>query len=111
MASPGKLDQRVTFQTATLTSDGMGGSTRAWGSVPSTPTVWANVRAMGGTEAMQADQQQATTRYLFTVRNRTDISEDDRIVWRSENYNIRRIEREGTRKMYLIIEAERGVAD
>ena len=111
MARPGNLDQRVTFQTATLVADGMGGRTPTWGDVPSVPTVWANVRAMGGGEVFAENQTQARTRYLFTVRNRTDISETDRIVWRGDNYNIRRIEREGTRKMYLVIEAERGVAD
>lgn len=107
----GKMDQRVTFQARTRSADGAGGFVTSWSDVPSTPTVWAHVRAMGGNEAMQQDQQQATGRYLFRVRNRTDIAEDDRIVWRSESYNIRRVEREGTRKMYLIIEAERGVAD
>ena len=108
---PGKLDQRVTFQAKGDTPDGIGGIVRSWSDVPSTATVWANVKAMGGTEAMQADQQQPTTRYLFTVRNRSDLSEADRIVWGGANFNIRRIEREGGRKMYLIIEAERGVAD
>ena len=108
---PGKLDQRITFQAKGDTPDGIGGIVRGWANVPSTATVWAHVKAMGGTEAMQADQQQPTTRYLFTVRNRSDISEADRIMWDGAAFNIRRIEREGTRKMYLVIEAERGVAD
>lgn len=109
--APGKLDQRIAFQAATLAADGLGGRTKTWAAVPSVPNVWAHVRALGGGEGMAEGQQQARTRYLFTVRNRSDISEGNRIVWQSENYNIRRIEREGGRKLYLVIEAERNVAN
>jgi len=111
MARPGALDQRVTLQVTTATADGIGGVSRAWSNLSTTPTVWASVRAKGGGETMVADQQTATQLFLFTIRNRADVTEMNRLVWQSEPYNIRRVERQGPRPMYLTIEAERGVAD
>lgn len=108
---PGDMDQRITLQIPTLTSDGAGGQTSAWGNVPSTPIVWASVRPARGGERMDEDRMNARAIYVFTIRNRTDLDERCRIVWRGENYNVRQIMREGPRPLYLDIEAERGAAD
>ena len=106
-----RMDQRVTFQVPTLTSDGGGGNVAAWADVPSTPTVWARVMPKSGREGMTEDRVSASTVYEITIRNRSDIDERMRIVWLGENYNIRSVLREGGRPLYLKIEAERGVAD
>ena len=107
----GQMDQRITLQRATETDNVLGGSDVTWGDLASNPTVWAHVRPLGGREAMIADGVSAEQKHLFTLRNRSDITEADRIVWLGAPFNIRRIEREGTRAKYLSIEAERGVAD
>lgn len=106
----GALDQRITFQTYTFTPDGGGGQTRALGNVASTPTVWAGVKAVRGSEVYREDRTAAIGSYLFTVRYRDDINEGDVVIWRSETYNIRNVKRSSGRKLYSVIEAERGVA-
>lgn len=110
MASPGKLDQRITFERFAKVSNGMGGSTKVWTALPSNATVWARVKAGAGAENFEEDRVNARSSKTFTIRNRNDISELDRIVWLGSNYNIRRIDRMGLRKKYLDIVAERGVA-
>lgn len=110
MAKIGRLDQRITFQSNTATADGMGGSVQAWGNVASVPTVWAQVVPKAAAERDSNDEINADGLYEFTVRNRSDISETDRIVWGGVNFNIRGIYRTGTRSLYLRIDAERGVA-
>ena len=106
----GKLDQLVTIQRPAETSDGIGGTTRAWADLATDPAVWAHVKAKSGREAMAEDRINAAFVVVFTIRNRTDLSELDRIVWNGEAYNIRGILREGERGLYLRIEAERGAA-
>ena len=106
-----RMDQRITLQTPTLTPDGAGGQTSAWGDVPSVPVVWAHVQPLRGNERLDEDRPNARGMYVFTIRNRTDLDERCRIVWRGEQYNIRSILREGVRTLYLKIEAERGAAD
>lgn len=107
----GNRDQRITLQAFTRTADGVGGYTSAWANIAQNPTVWASVRPASAREALASDRVGASSLYVFTIRNRDDLNEADRIVWRSENYNVRSIRRRGGREMYLEIEAERGVAD
>ena len=106
----GKLDQRITFERETATPDGMGGQTVAWANVPTNPTVWANVQAFSGREGMVNDRMTATFATVFTIRNRSDLTEKDRISFGGVKYNIRAIRVEAARRQYLKIEAERGVA-
>lgn len=110
MANVGKLDQRITLQSKSRTTDNMGGAAEAWSDLPSTPTVWAQVIPARGVETLAGERVEAHGMFTFVIRNRTDVSENDRIVWMSEAYNIRHIERRGGRPLYLYISAERGVA-
>lgn len=104
----GKLDQRITFQARTEASDGAGGTTSTWGDFDTVPTVWAAVRPLTGGETVADGSFNASGMWEFTIRNRSDVSEKDRIQWQSENYNIRQVNRQGGREMYLVIVAERG---
>lgn len=108
--TPGKMNERVTIQAYIETSDGGGGTTKAWANLAKNPTVWAAVTAKAGREAVVSDRITATMTTLFTIRNRTDLDETMRIVWRGSNFNIRGIRREGNSPHYLVIEAERGAA-
>lgn len=107
---PGRMNERITFQAFTRTPDGGGGFTEAWSNIPGTATVWAEVVAKAGREALVSDRVTATMVTLFRIRNRDDLDETMRIVWRGSNYNIRGIRRSGYGPAYLTIEAERGVA-
>lgn len=102
----GELDQRVTFQRKTRVADSQGGYAETWADFV---TVWARVRGSGGREAVVADTIEASAKYAFTIRNRTDMTEADRIKWHGETYNIRTIRRAG-RAQYMTIDAEFGVA-
>jgi SPP1 family predicted phage head-tail adaptor len=108
---PGRLDQVVTFERRTATPDGIGGQTYDWAPVPRDAEVWAWVVARGAREAMDQERMSAAGVYRFTVRDRCDIDETCRIIWQGEPYNVRAVHRTGGRRLYLEIDAERGVAD
>lgn len=107
----GKMDQRITLQRATETPDGVGGTVRGWSNLAVNACPWAAVTAKAGRESMLEGRTAATYIVLFTIYNRHDLSELDRILWNGEAYNIRNLRREGSRKLHLVIEAERGVAN
>lgn len=107
---PGKMTERITFQRQSRYSDGAGGTERQWENISTLPTVWAEVVAKSGKESMVSDRIAATFTTLFHIRNRDDLDETMRIVWRGSNYNIRGIRRAGFHPGFLTIEAERGVA-
>jgi len=107
---PGKLDQRITFQEESRNDDGGGGVIRAWVNIPVNPTVWASVRAKTGRERLATDRVDAEAGYVFTVRNRTDLTEKNIIIWNGRKLNIQFIKSLSARPMYLEIEADQGVA-
>lgn len=109
--SVGELDQRVTLQAPQRVSDGLGGVTKTWADFTDTPTVWARVEFRSASEQDEAAQTTARQVVRFKLRNRQDVDERHRIVWRGEPYNIRTVRRLGVRAMYMMIDAERGVAD
>lgn len=106
----GRMDQRIAFQRQVDAPDGVGGVTRSWTDLVVGASVWASVIAKAGREGLVEGRTNATFVVLFTVHNRDDLSELDRIIWNGEAYNIRNLRREGGRKLRLVIEAERGVA-
>lgn len=104
---PGALDQSITIERRTETADGGGGIVRGWEALA---TVWAAVKAKASREGMDEGRMAAVFAVMFTIRNR-DVIETDRILWNGEVYNIRGVLRQGSRAMYVTIEAERGVAE
>jgi SPP1 family predicted phage head-tail adaptor len=103
----GELDQQITIQRETRTSDGMGGDTVALTSVAT--DLWAHVRPRSGKEIGVHDRVEAPAMYLFVIRYRGDIKNDDRIVWNGQTYNIRAVLTAGGRTNFLEINAERSV--
>lgn len=106
----GAMDQRITLQRATALSDGAGGVTWVWADLPVNASVWAAVKSRVWREALTEGRVAASYVMTFTIYNRSDLSEVDRIVWNGENYNIRGISRNGGAAITLSIDAERGVA-
>lgn len=102
----GELDQRIDVKRDTLTSDGMGGSTTTTSTVA---TLWSHVRPKRGREVALHDKVEAPALYIFAIRYRSDLRDSDYITWNGADYNIRAILTRGGRKMFLEIEAERGV--
>ena len=103
---PGELDQSIVISRGSLTADGIGGNDIAWVTVD---TVWAKVMKRNGNETEQAMQIQAEGSYTFVIRYRNDLLEKDKITWDGADYNITFIQSLGGRKLYLEIEATRGV--
>lgn len=106
----GGMDQRITLQRLVETPDGVGGVVRTWANVASAPSVWAKVIAKAGREATDGGRMNSSFVVLFTIYNRDDLTDRDQILWDGVGYNIRSIRKESGRHLFLVIEAERGVA-
>lgn len=105
-----RFANKITLQHYAKVSDGGGGYTHTWADLTKNATVWADVIAKSGRESMNEGRTEARFMVLFTIYNRDDLDERDRIMWNGTPYNIRGIRREGQRELRLVIEAERGVA-
>jgi len=85
MLSAGQLNERVTFQSVSRTKGDMGGQVETWADHA---TVWANVRQPSSRELVAAAQMQSTMDHVITVRYRTDITSDMRVMWRGRALEI-----------------------
>lgn len=103
----GELDQRVQFKSITLVKDSGGGQSKVF---VDNFSCWAKVKPKSGGENNSNDMLEATGNYIFVIRWRDDFDETNQIIWDGEAYNIKFIKKAGGRKLYLEIDAERGVA-
>lgn len=102
-----ELSEQVVHKRPALVSDGRGGYIKAFDAVA---TMWAHVRPLSGKEQRESDRTEAAADYLFVVRGPRDIKEEDVLVWCGREYNVRFVGDRSSRRMYLEIRAERGVA-
>lgn len=97
----GRLDQRITLQRKTRTSDGMGGYNEAWDDLR---TVWAEVRPLGAREVWDAMRVSSETRFRARIRWRGDddgapyYTSADRVLWNGRTYGIERAVELGRRE-------------
>lgn len=87
---------------------------QADGSLQTTMTKVADAYAAAypirGDERRMGDQTEAQADYRFRILARSDIRPDDVIVWDGVEYNIRFIASRGAGEIYMMLEAQRGVA-
>ena len=99
----GRMDRRITFQTFTESQNGVGEAVKTWANLASNPTVWAQVEPIDGSEPFAAQQVTAEARTRFTIRYRSGISVEMRIVYASENYDIESLKELGRRDALQIL--------
>lgn len=74
----GRLDRRITLQSSVATRDAAGGMVETWSDVA---TVWAQVRNLSAREVQLAAQRGAAVKAAVTVRYRTGLATDMRVVF------------------------------
>jgi SPP1 family predicted phage head-tail adaptor len=102
----GDLNERVTIERSTSTSDGGGGRDVTWATVYE---LWANVKSVRGRETTDLGRTVTAETFVINVRFGVTITTVDRAVWRGKTMEIRSAQdREGDRR-WLTLETETGV--
>lgn len=81
----GKMTERVIFQQKAVTRNALGEEIVTWGDVA---TVWAEARPLRGQEFYAANQTQQTVDVRFFIRKRSGLTNDMRLLWKSQPYDI-----------------------
>lgn len=74
----GQFDQRIKLQSKSVTRNGIGEEVVSW---VDTATVWARVEPIRGREFFAAAQMQDATDHRITIRYRTGVTRDMRVMW------------------------------
>jgi SPP1 family predicted phage head-tail adaptor len=75
--SAGRLDRRVTLQGKTVARGALGGHQEVWTAFA---TVWAEVRDLSGRETFNAKAVGSAATQIITLRYRSDVHNDQRVV-------------------------------
>ena len=81
----GRLDQRVTIERITSTTDAWGGTVEVWAPLA---TVWAGVEPLQGREYFAADAAQSEVTAKIRMRYRPGIKATDRVIHDGKTYGI-----------------------
>ena len=101
MIDPGKLDRRITLQSASVASDGFGQSVRTYSTLAN---VWAMVEYRGTPkEGEETEKLTSVNKVRFTIRYRSDVDATTKISWKGNSYEVEGVSLEG-RERYLIID-------
>lgn len=106
----GKLRERVTIQSKSVTRDGFGAEVVAWANVA---TMWADVRSTDGSKSVESavDQVVATITHSVLVRHRDGLSPAMRVVWRGKYLHVLSIVEGDNRQRQLILKCSEIVGD
>ena len=102
--NPGLMDELVTVQQFTTTTDSNTGEKLQSWSTYSTP--WARIQeSESGSESVDSDRREAKQTVAFSMRYDSGITTKMRILWESKYYNIINIA-DLERRMYLRLQTE-----
>jgi len=86
--NPGRLNKRVTIQSPSESQDEYGQPTQDWTDVCST---WAGIRAATSKEVYAASSFVSKVSHVVTIRWRSGIEADQRILYRSRIFEIQAV--------------------
>jgi SPP1 family predicted phage head-tail adaptor len=97
MTRIGQLRHRVVIEQKAVSQDSYGAPVETWSTLA---TVWASVDDLSAREGIQgrAELQSVTT--VIRMRNRADVSAENRVTWGSHTYDIQGVVR-GERRTHM----------
>ena len=98
----GELNHRITFESASVSTDGMGGITPSWST---NVTLWANVSVLKGKELDEIEGTKGKVYVKCILRYTSAVNDDDRMVFNGENYEIISVLQEDLDKFKTVIYA------
>lgn len=93
-----RQDRKITIQNFSTATNSYGEEVRTWGTFLEVYAELQNIGSIGGSESQEQARETATRRLNFFIRWYTGITEDMRIVYDGNNYDIISIHEIGRRE-------------
>ncbi|WP_336340857.1 phage head closure protein [Enterobacter cloacae] len=100
----GELNKRITLSTTEVQRGPLG--EQLPDKSVSVATVWAKAEVVSNRKIRTLDQQQVVETWLFTIRPRKDVMTDWKIIWGSELYTVRAVDRSQPDRAVITAERE-----
>jgi SPP1 family predicted phage head-tail adaptor len=103
----GELRKQATIEAEAQLADGAGGYALGWAAVA---TVWADIKPLNGNEVFVAQHLEGHVTHRVTMRYRSDVTSDMRLVYDNRVFNIRAVMNTDERNRFSEILVEEGGA-
>jgi len=101
LIDPGKLDRRITLQSASVTADSFGQAVRTYSTLAE---VWAMVEYRGvPKEGDETEKLTSVNKVRFTIRYRSDLDATIKVSWKGNTYEVEGVSLQG-REQYIILD-------
>lgn len=97
-----RLNKRVTFQSFNKNRDSAAGFTDEWTDYA---TVYGNIQPVSGREYMEGAAMQVEITHNITIRYRSDIKRDMRVICNGRTFEIEHVINYNEANKYLVIKA------
>jgi SPP1 family predicted phage head-tail adaptor len=102
--SIGELRERIRIDTpSAITRDSIGGIVEGWTVLA---TVWAKVAPMSAGEQYRRQQIQASASWRVTIRYRSDVKAQNRVVWQGRTFEVKGVTSPDLHKRFLELACE-----
>ena len=81
----GDMRHKITIETPTLTPDSVGGFTTSWSTLAD---VWSKIEPLSARQRFHAMQLEHIVSHKITIRYRSDIESDQRILFEGRTFQI-----------------------
>lgn len=81
----GKMRERVAVYSQSQSVNSAGEITSSWALVT---TIWGRVEPLSANQIVLANRDDAQRLYKLTIRYRTDVNTNSRILWRSRKFDV-----------------------
>lgn len=96
----GAMRERVAIYSQAQAVDGVGDITTTWMQVA---TCWARMEPLSANQVERAGRDDAIRRYQMTIRYRTDITTNSRVVWRGRRFDVEGVTDETEQRQFLTV--------
>lgn len=102
----GSLNRRIEIQSRDTGTDAAGQPVQTWTTLA---TVWANVKTSTGMGSVRAPIDGVEINaYSFRIRYRTDVDAAERVVFNSQNFDVRAVKHDHAGKEWTDLVADLG---
>lgn len=101
----GKMRERITWQSFTVSQDAVGEPIKTWANLATAPTVWANVTPQPNGERFVSGGEQVLAELTLrvTIRYRTDLTVQMRGLWGSRTLLVENVFDPNSQREFLVL--------
>lgn len=100
LSDAGAMRERVTIYAQTQNADDAGDISTTWTEVA---TCWARMRPLSANQVERAGRDDAIRRYQMTIRYRTDVTTNSRVIWRGRRFDVNGVSDETEQRQFLTV--------